>query len=206
VSDKIWKAIVELKEEKPVAVVMGRLAASGGYYLAMAGDRVFARRTALTGSIGAYTYKLMIAEMLERFGITTDSIHFGENVELFSPFAALSEQQRRKLQDLNDSFTAHFYERAAESRSLAYETVEELGGGRIYSGQRALELDLIDEIGGVYSALRFLEQQLGLSAGEYRLRYFPDWSMLLRMALEEMGETSFTALWDSAFLAGFMFR
>jgi protease-4 len=194
VSDKIWKAIMELKEAKPVVVVMGRVAASGGYYLAMAGDRVFARNTALTGSIGSYIYKLVIAEMLERFGVTTDSIHFGENVELFSPFAALTEQQRRKLQDLNDSFTAHFYGRVAESRSLPYETVEELGGGRIYSGERALELDLIDQIGGVYSALKFLEDELGLSADEYRLRYFPDWNMLLRMVLGQMQGNSLPAL------------
>ena len=194
VSDKIWKAIMELKEAKPVVVVMGRLAASGGYYLAMAGQRVFARKTALTGSIGSYIYKLVVAEMLEQFGITTDSIHFGENVELFSPLAVLSEQQRRKLQDLNDSFTAHFYSTVAQSRSLPYETVEELGGGRIYSGQRALELDLIDQIGGVYSALKFLEDELELSADEYRLRYFPDWNMFLRMVLEQMQESSLPAL------------
>jgi protease-4 len=206
VSDKIWKAIVELKEEKPVVVVMGRLAASGGYYLAMAGERVFARRTALTGSIGSYIYKLMIAEMLERFGVTTDSIRFGENVELFSPLAALNEQQRRKLQDLNDSFTAHFYRAVAQSRSLPYETVEELGGGRIYSGERALELDLIDEIGGVYAALKFLEKELELSAEEYRLRYFPDWTMLLRMVLEEIQETSLSASREHALLSRFLFR
>jgi protease-4 len=206
VSDKIWKAIMELKEEKSVVVVMGRLAASGGYYLAMAGERVFARKTTLTGSIGSYTYKLMIAELLERFGVTTDSIRFGENVELFSPLAALSEEQRRKLQDLNDSFTAHFYKRVAESRSLSYETVEELGGGRIYSGERALELDLIDEIGGVYSALKFLEAELELSAEEYRLRYFPDWRMLLLMALEEMQETSLTAPREYALLSRLLFR
>jgi protease-4 len=201
VSDKIWNAIMKLKEQKPVVVVMGRLAASGGYYLAMAGDRVFARKTALTGSIGAYTYKLVIAEMLERFGVSTDSIHFGDNIELFSPLAALNDEQRRKLQDLNDSFTVHFYERVAESRSLPYETVEELGGGRIYSGQRALEIDLIDEIGGVYSALKFLESELQLSPDEYRLRYFPDWSMLLSLVLEQMQETRFPVLREYVLLS-----
>jgi protease-4 len=206
VSDKIWKAIMELKEEKPVVVVMGRLAASGGYYLAMAGQRVFARRTALTGSIGSYTYKLVIAEMLERFGLTTDSIHFGENVELFSPLSALSEEQRRKLQDLNQSFTTHFYQRVAECRSLPLETVEELAGGRIYSGQRALELDLIDEIGGVYAALKFLEAELKLSPEEYRLRYFPDWSMLFMMALEQIQETSLPALGENPLLSRLLFR
>ena len=188
VSDKIWNAIMELKEEKPVVVVMGRVAASGGYYLAMAGDRVFARKTALTGSIGSYSFKIVIAELLERYGITTDSIQFGENVELFSPFTALSEEQRQRLRDLNDSFTDQFYRKVAEARSLPYETVEEIGGGRIYSGERALELELIDQIGGVYSALEYLEEELELSEEEYRLRYYPDWNMLLLMVLQELRE------------------
>ncbi|UCF96316.1 MAG: S49 family peptidase [Spirochaetaceae bacterium] len=206
VSDKIWKAIVELKEEKPVVVVMGRLAASGGYYLAMAGERVFARRTALTGSIGSYTYKLVIAELLERLGVTTDSIQFGKNVELYSPFAQLNEEQRQKLRDLNDSFTAHFYRRVAESRALPYETVEELGAGRIYSGERALELDLIDELGGVYLAIKYLEEELDLSEEEYRLRYYPDWSMLLRMALEELEGSNLSAPRAYRLLSRFLFR
>jgi protease-4 len=189
VSDKIWKAIMELKEQKPVAVVMGRLAASGGYYIAMAGDRIFARETALTGSIGSYTYKLVVAEMLRRFGVTTDAVRFGDNVELFSPFTPLSESQRRKLEALNESFTVHFYSRVAASRSLPLDTVEELGGGRIYSGERALELELIDEIGGVYAALKFLEAELELGPEEYQLRYYPDWTMLLRLVLQEMEQT-----------------
>ncbi len=188
VSDKIWKAIMELKEEKPVIVVMGRVAASGGYYLAMTGDRVFARKTTLTGSIGSYSFKIVIAELLERCGINTDSVQFGENVDLFSPFTTLSEEQRRRLQDLNDSFTDQFYRKVAEARSLPYETVEEIGGGRIYSGERALELELIDEIGGVYSALNYLEQELELSEGEYRLRYYPDWRMLFLLTLRELRE------------------
>lgn len=188
VSDKIWKAIMELKEEKPVVVVMGRVAASGGYYLAMTGDRVFARKTALTGSIGSYAFKIVIADLLQRYGITTDSVQFGENVDLFSPFTTLSEEQRQRLRDLNDSFTDQFYRKVAEARSLPYETVEEIGGGRIYSGERALELDLIDQIGGVYSAMKYLEQALKLSEGEYRLRYYPDWNMLLLLALRELRE------------------
>ena len=195
VSDKIWKAIMELKEEKPVVVVMGRVAASGGYYLAMTGERVFARKTALTGSIGSYSFKIVIAELLERYGITTDSIRFGENVELFSPFTALNEEQRQRLRDLNDSFTDQFYRKVAEARSLPYETVKAIGGGRIYSGERALELELIDQIGGVYSALNYLEQELELSEEEYRLGYYPDWNMLFLLALRELREDRIKAPW-----------
>ena len=76
----------------------------------------------------------------------------------------------------------------AEARSLPYETVKAIGGGRIYSGERALELELIDQIGGVYSALNYLEQELELSEEEYRLRYYPDWNMLFLLALRELRE------------------
>jgi protease-4 len=205
VSDKIWNAIMELKEEKPVVVVMGRVAASGGYYLAMTGDRVFARKTALTGSIGSYSFKVVITELLERYGITTDSVRFGENVDLFSPFTALSEEQRQRLQDLNDSFTDNFYGKVAKARSLPYKTVEEISGGRIYSGERALELGLIDEIGGVYSALNHLEQELELSEEEYRLRYYPDWKMLFLLALRELREDRVGLSRDYSGLARLLF-
>ena len=88
---------------------------------------------------------------------------------------------------LSDLF-ARFYAKVAESRSLSYETVEELGGGRFYSGRQALELELIDEIGGVYSALSYLEEELDLSAGQYWLRYYPDRRMLLLWALQALRE------------------
>jgi protease-4 len=188
VSDKIWKTLMELKEEKPVVAVVGGVAASGGYYLAMSGERVFARRTALTGSIGSFSFKLVIEGLLEKLGITSDAVRFGENAELFSPFTVLDEDQREKLKSLNDAFTARFYAKVAESRSLSYETVEELGGGRFYSGRQALELELIDEIGGVYSALSYLEEELDLSAGQYWLRYYPDRRMLLLWALQALRE------------------
>jgi protease-4 len=188
VSDKIWKAIMELKEEKPVVVVIGGAAASGGYYLAMTGERVFARRTALTGSIGSFSFKLVVAELLEKLGITSDAVRFGENAELFSPLTTLDEDQREKLKSLNDVFTDRFYAKVAESRSLSYETVEGLGGGKIYSGGRALELELIDEIGGVYSALSYLEGELKLSAGQYWLRYYPDRYMFFLWALQALRE------------------
>ncbi len=192
VSDKIWKAIMELREEKPVVVVVGRVAASGGYYLAMTGEKVFAWNTALTGSIGSFSFKLVIRKLLERYGITTDSVQFGENYDMFSPLAEMSEQQRDKLGDLNERFTERFYGKVAAARSLSYEQVEELGGGRIYSGQQARKLDLIDEIGGVRQALAYLEKELRLEAGEYRLHYYPDRAMLFALLLKELSESGYS--------------
>jgi protease-4 len=188
ISDKIWKAIMELKEKKPVIVVMGNVAASGGYYLSMAGDTILAHRTTLTGSIGAYSYKLVVEKLLEKYGISTDSIKFGENFDFFSPFHRMSEEQRQKLASINDAFVRQFYCKVSEARGLGVEEVEKLGGGRIYSGQRALELKLVDEIGGVYQALRHLEQKLNLTEGDYRLVYYPDWRALLALALQNLEE------------------
>jgi protease-4 len=195
VSDRIWKAIRELAEKKPVACVMGGVAASGGYYLAMAGDKLFTHRTTLTGSIGSYIFKPVVTRLLERYGVNVDSVKLGENVDLFSPLSALSQAQRAKLESLNQGFEGRFYDRVAESRSLPRERVEAIGGGRIYAGAKAVELGLADEIGGVSEALRYLETRLELSEGGYELRYVPDWRARLRAALGELNQSRQRSGW-----------
>jgi len=206
ISDRIWRAIMELKKAKTVVVVMGRAAASGGYYLAMCGDRVFARSTTLTGSIGSYSFKIAVQRLLERYGITTDAIEFGENVEMFSPFTSMSPGQRQRLEELNNAFTERFYGKVAEARDLSSEQVEELGGGRIYSGERALELNLVDEIGGVYQALRYLEDRLDLDPEGYVLEYYPDRSMLFLLALQKLRENGSGIRRDTLGLLRLMLR
>jgi protease-4 len=152
----------------------------------MAGGRVFAQRTTLTGSIGSFIFKPVVLELLQRLGITTDSVSYGANYDLFSPYAPLSQQQQERLAALNEAFTTRFYRRVAESRGLPYEEVQSLGGGRIYSGERALELNLVDEIGGLWQALRYLEGDLGLEPDDYTLRYYPDQRTRVLLALQQL--------------------
>ena len=186
VSDMIWKKLRELKERKPLVSVMGATAASGGYYLAMAGAPLFTHRTTLTGSIGGFSYKFVIKRLLDNYGITSDSIAFGENYTMSSPFSLMTDKQRERLSALNDAFVGIFYERVAESRSLPVDRVKEIGGGRIYSGDRAVELGLADRIGGIYDALRYLEGELGLSPWDYELLYYPDRQSLAALLVEEL--------------------
>ncbi|GEM_PF-1873892 len=185
VSDKIWHAITELKKVKPVVVVMGSVAASGGYYIAMAGDYIIAGKTTLTGSIGAFTYKFAVKNFLARYGITTDSVSFGKNFNIFSPFSGLSREQKEKVKALNDSFVRNFYLKVSESRGIPLESVKEIGGGRIYSGEKALRLKLVDDIGDFEDALQYLEKRLNLDRSSFKVEYYPDKEALLKLFLEE---------------------
>ncbi len=190
ISDRIWRAIMSLRKEKPVVVVMGKVAASGGYYIAMAGDYIFARKTTLTGSIGAFTYKYVIDKFLNKYGITTDSIYFGKNFNIFSPLSRLTEEQKKKVKNLTDDFVNQFYRKVAESRHISFKTVKKIGGGRIYSGEKALKLGLIDKIGGMHEAEKYLAKRLKLHEGSYTVEYYPDRKMLFTMLIGEMKDNN----------------
>jgi len=185
-SDRIWKAIEDLEAVKPVTVVMGATAASGGYYLAMAGSPVFAHETTVTGSIGSFIFKVNLDRLLARYGVAVDSIKLGENWDFYSLLHPLSEEQQARLDSMNRAFEERFYRKVAEARSLSPERVRELAGGRVYSGRKALELGLVDRIGGIPEALRWLEQTQGWAPEDYRIVYVPDWRLRLVMALQEL--------------------
>ncbi len=193
ISDEIWNALVKLKEKKPVVVVMDSVAASGGYYIAMAGDYIVANRSTLTGSIGAFSYKYVIKKLLKRYGITTDSIKFGKNYNLFSPFSELTEEQRKKVEGMTDFFVKDFYMKVAKARGLSVKRVEEIGGGRIYSGEDALKLKLVDKIGGLRDAIDYLKKRLNLPKDGYIVEYYPDEGALFKMFIEEMEDSDISA-------------
>ncbi len=192
ISDEIWNALVKLREKKPVVVVMGSVAASGGYYIAMAGDYIIAKKTTLTGSIGAFSYKYVIKKLLEKHGVATDSVSFGKNYNMFSPFDELTEEQREKMKSMTDFFVKQFYTKVAKARGLSLKRVEEIGGGRIYSGDDALRLKLIDRIGGLRDAFDYVEKKLNLAKGSYRVEYYPDERALMRLFVEELEESEIT--------------
>ncbi len=193
ISDEIWNALVKLKRKKPVVVVMGSVAASGGYYIAMAGDYIIAEKTTLTGSIGAFSYKYVVRKFLEKHGITTDSINFGKNYTLFSPFSELTKEQKEKMKEMTDYFVKQFYAKVAKSRGLSLKRVEEIGGGRIYSGEKALKLKLIDKIGDLKDAISYLREKLKIRKGMYRVEYYPDKKALMRMFIEQMESSDIKA-------------
>ncbi|QDT70754.1 Protease 4 [Planctomycetes bacterium MalM25] len=159
-SDLMWNAIQQI--DKPVVASMGDVAASGGYYLSMGCDHIFAEPTTVTGSIGVVGGKMAIGGLLEKIGVTTDLVARGKNSGLFSPNEKFTDSEREVLQALMDDTYDQFTAKAAAGRGLTQDRIKELGGGRVYTGRQAERLELIDELGDLKAAIAKAKDLAGL--------------------------------------------
>lgn len=165
-SDRIWRAIEELQETgKPVVVSMGGLAASGGYYVAAGADAILAEPGTLTGSIGVFGGKLSTAELFDDVGIGVTPISRGRNADLYGSARPWDDLQRAKVQSLVDETYLRFKTVVSDGRGLTMEEVEQVARGRVWTGQRALENGLVDEIGGLQDAVAKARDLAGIRPG-----------------------------------------
>lgn len=172
-SDIIWNDLKRI--EKPVVASMGNVAASGGYYIAMGADHVFAEPTTVTGSIGVVGGKMAVGGLLEKLGVTTDLIARGKNSGLFSVTERFTDSERGVLQSLMDDTYEQFTAKAASGRGLSQERVKELGGGKVYTGRQAERLELVDELGDLRTAVAKAKELAGLDAdAEVRIDTYPE--------------------------------
>lgn len=171
-ADLIHHRIGELRAKKrKVLVQMGDLCASGGYYLAVAADEIWALPTTVTGSIGVVLSNLEFGPLLDRLGVRDDSIVSGDNKQILSPFHPLTPEQRALLQGIVDAMFERFLTVVAEGRGLEVDAFRHLADGRVLTAQAAEEARLIDAIGYPDDALRHLEKMIGderLSVVRYR--------------------------------------
>ena len=165
-SDLLWRAVRVLALEKPVAVSMGDVAASGGYYLAAGAHAIFAEAGTLTGSIGVVGGRLDADGLLGRLGIGREAVERGANAGLLSASTGFRAAERAAVQAAMESLYATFVERVAEGRRLAPEAVASAAQGRVWSGARARERGLVDELGGPLEALRWVRERAGLAPAE----------------------------------------
>lgn len=166
-SDIIYREIrrFRAKTGKPVVVSMGELAASGGYYISLAADRVLAEPTTTTGSIGVIFQTFNVSEALERFGVRARAITSGPNKDLASPFARERDAQYAILQANVDELYSRFRHLVLERRpNLPAERVDEATDGRIFTGAAAADLGLVDEVGGVRDAFDAAKSLAGLKS------------------------------------------
>ena len=153
-SDTIWREVVRAREAgKPVVVSMGDVAASGGYYISMAADAIVAQPGTITGSIGVLSGKPVLAEMLGRAGVTTDSVAEGAHSAMFTTSRPFSEDEWALVNSWLDHIYADFTGKVAAGRSLSAERVHELARGRVWTGADALANGLVDELGGLDRAV-----------------------------------------------------
>lgn len=153
-SEIIWREVVLAKNEKPVIVSMGDLAASGGYYIAAPADKIYAQKNTLTGSIGVFGVLPNIKGLLNnKLGITVDGVKTNDHADFGYPYRPLSDFEREVLQQNVDTFYMDFVQKVANGRDMSTEEVKAVGSGRIWNGLDAKDKGLIDEFGGLDKAI-----------------------------------------------------
>ena len=163
-SDLMWRALEE--SGKPLVVSMGDVAASGGYYISMGAERIFAEPGTLTGSIGVVGGKLAVEGLYNKIGITTSVISRGKNSGTFSPMTGFTESEKAAVTKLLHAVYKQFTEKAAEGRKMKYDQLEKLARGRVYTGEMALKIGLVDELGTLEEAIDYARKLGKIPEGE----------------------------------------
>jgi protease IV len=153
-SDLIWREVERIRARKPVVVLMGNVAASGGYYVSAAANHVVARSTTVTGSIGVLSIRPVASALYERIGVHPVAVHRGARADLLDFSRRPTEDELRVLREQVGFIYDEFKDRVKRGRDLAGPDLEGIAAGRVWTGTEALDLGLADEVGGFGEALR----------------------------------------------------
>lgn len=162
-SEVIWRAVDMVRQEKPVIVSMGSMAASGGYYVSCPGDLILAGRTTLTGSIGVFGIMFDVSDALSNnLGITFDIAKTNPSADLSSGFRRISPYERRFMMKQVENTYSAFVGHVADGRNMSVGAVDAIGGGRVWSGVSATRNGLVDGFGGLLDAIGLAAERAGL--------------------------------------------
>jgi protease-4 len=164
-SDTIWREVCRAREAgKPVVVSMGPTAASGGYYIACPADVIVALPSTLTGSIGVFGGKVVVAELLDRMGLTTGTVSRGDRSLMFSTRRGFSDDERERLAVTMDAIYDDFVAKVARGRRRPVAEIEAIARGRVWTGADAVGIGLVDALGGLHDAVRIARSRGSLPA------------------------------------------
>ena len=166
-SDAIWRELVLTRDEKkdrPLVVSMSDLAASGGYWIAMASPYIVAQPGTLTGSIGVITGKFVTGGVYEKLGANIDGVSFGKNANIASPARPFSDSERAKIEAMMQDTYDEFVEKAAQARNMPPEKLDAVAQGRVWTGRQAKAIGLVDELGGLSHAIAAAKQRAKIAA------------------------------------------
>ena len=169
-SQEIYREVARVKDTKKVIVSMGDTAASGGYYIAAAGDKIVANPGTITGSIGVIMSFYRIDELSKKIGLTLEVIKSGEFKDTGSSFRELTDREKELMNGVVLNIQEQFIKAVAEGRKLPVDKVREIADGRIFSGEMAKELGLVDELGNFRDAVNLAASLSGIK-GEPTLVY-----------------------------------
>jgi protease-4 len=190
-SDVIWRELMITRDAdntRPLIVSMSDLAASGGYYIALGGDAIVAQPGTLTGSIGVYTGKFVTTGTLEKLGANIEATSRGKHAEIYSPDRRFTKEERAKIEESMQVVYDQFIERTAAARHMTPEKVDEIAQGRVWTGAQAKQLGLVDELGGLYTAVDLAKQRARLPADEeVELVVYPPHRSFFEVLADELG-------------------
>ena len=191
-SDTIWRETVRAKKAgKPIIVSMSSVAGSGGYFVAMAADKIVAQPATLTGSIGVFAGKMLSTNFWDKLGVTWDEVHTSSNAMVFTGLQDYTPEQWARFEGWLDRIYDDFTTKVAEGRKLPKEKVLEIAKGRVWTGEDAKGLGLVDELGGFPVAMRLVREAAGLSAdAKIHLKQFPVKKSPLERLLSEGPDNS----------------
>ena len=169
-SQEIYDAVIELKKKKKVVVSMGSVAASGGLLVACAADKIVANPGTITGSISAIMQFANVEELMKKIGLKSSVVKSGQYKDIGSPLRDMTPEEKLIIQDLVDDIYNQFVDVIVKERKLPRERVVAIADGRVFSGRKAKELGLVDDLGNMASAAR-LASKLAGKDGKYDLVY-----------------------------------
>ncbi|QNI05741.1 signal peptide peptidase SppA [Mycobacterium kubicae] len=195
-SETIWREVKKARDRgKPVVASMGSVAASGGYYVSMGADAIVANPGTITGSIGVITGKLIVRDLKDRLGVRSDTVRTNANADAWSIDAPFTPQQQAHREAEADLIYTDFVERVAQGRNLSTEAVDAVARGRVWTGADAKERGLVDELGGLRTAVRRAKVLAGLDEdAEVRLVGYPGSSLLEMLRPRTSSQPAATAL------------
>lgn len=196
-SEIMWQELMKLREEKPLVVSMGWLAASGGYYISASGTKIFADKTTITGSIGILGGKIIFKDFVSKIGVNTKILKTNEMADAHSPFRKFTGKEwsilARELEWGYDKFIS----RVSECRGISKDSVNAIGRGRVWSGMRAKEIGLVDRVGGLSDAIKEAASLAGVK-GTYEIRVYPGRKIFYRTP--SVGLKTYIQLLNSRYL------
>ena len=184
-SELIWREIELTKKVKPVVVSMGDYAASGGYYIACNANKIYAEANTITGSIGVFGILPNFTEAVKKIGINVEQVKTNPNASEYSPFKPLDDNYRAFAQEGVEKIYGVFVKRVADGRKLTTTQVDAIGQGRVWSGQDALKIGLVDKIGGMDEAIKEAAK-LGKTT-KYRTQDLPEYDKEFGDILSKFG-------------------
>jgi protease IV len=206
-SQEIFDAIKTLKAKKKVVASMGSIAASGGFYIAVAAEKVFANPGTLTGSIGVIMQTPDVSGLMKWANVSMNTITAGKMKDSGSPFRPITDEERAYFESVLGDVHSQFIEAVAEGRKMTVDEVKPWADGRVFSGRQAKNAKLVDELGGIEAAIAEAGKMGGIK-GEAKGEYPRSEKKFLRELLgdDELGSTAQNVVQNALAPSGLMFR